>query len=47
MEDVEKYYDEMEYYDYIHAISKTPILKAQHPDFEIAQLGIHAQRGVA
>lgn len=47
MEDVEKYYDEMEYYDYIHAISKTPILKAQHPDFEIAQRGIHAQRGVA
>lgn len=47
MEDVEKYYDEMKYYDYIHAISKTPILKAQHPDFEIAQLGIHAQRGVA
>ena len=47
MEDVEKYYDEMDYYDYIHAISKTPILKAQHPDFEIAQLGIHAQRGVA
>lgn len=47
MEDVEKYYDEMDYYDYIHAISKTPILKAQHPDFEIAQLGTHAQRGVA
>ena len=47
MEDVEKYYDEMDYYDYIHAISKTPILKAQHPDFEIAQRGIHAQRGVA
>lgn len=47
MEDVEKYFDEIEYYDYIHAISKAPILKAQHPDYEIAQLGIHAQRGVA
>lgn len=47
MEDVEKYFDEIEYYDYIHAISKAPILKAQHPDYEMAQLGIHAQRGVA
>ncbi|WP_329905088.1 ammonia-forming cytochrome c nitrite reductase [Porphyromonas pogonae] len=47
MEDAEKYYDESDYYDYIHALSKTPILKAQHPDFEIAQQGIHAQRGVS
>lgn len=47
MEDAETYYDEAEYYDYIHPLSKTPILKAQHPDYEIAQHGIHAQRGVA
>lgn len=47
MEDAEHYYDEAEYYDYIHTLSKTPILKAQHPDFEIAQQGIHAQRGVS
>lgn len=47
MEDAERYYDESNYYDYIHALSRTPILKAQHPDFEIAQQGIHAQRGVA
>lgn len=47
MEDAERYYDEANYYDYIHSLSRTPILKAQHPDFEIAQQGIHAQRGVA
>ena len=47
MEDAERYYDESQYYDYIHSLSRTPILKAQHPDFEIAQQGIHAQRGVA
>ena len=47
MEDAERYYDEADYYDYIHALSRTPILKAQHPDFEIAQQGIHAQRGVS
>lgn len=47
MEDVERYYDESNYYDYIHSLSRTPILKAQHPDFELAQHGIHAQRGVS
>lgn len=47
MEDAERYYDEAEYYDYIHTLSRTPILKAQHPDFEISQHGIHAQRGVS
>lgn len=46
-EDAERYYDESDYYDYIHALSRTPILKAQHPDYELAQQGIHAQRGVA
>lgn len=47
MEDAEAYFDEAEYYDYIHPLSKAPILKAQHPDYEIAQHGIHAQRGVS
>lgn len=47
MEDAEKYYDDAEYYDYIHHLSKTPILKAQHPDYEIWQMGIHGQRGVS
>ena len=47
VEDMEKYYDEMKFTDYTHSLSKTPILKAQHPDYEIAQLGIHGQRGVA
>lgn len=46
-EEIEAYYDEAEFYDYIHALSRTPILKAQHPDYEMAQHGIHAQRGVA
>ena len=47
VEDMEKYYDENEYCDYIHTLSKAPILKAQHPDYEIAQIGIHGQRGVS
>lgn len=47
MADAEKYYDEADYYDYIHPLSKAKILKAQHPDYEVAQMGIHAQRGVS
>lgn len=47
MEDMEAYYDGHKYYDYIHTLSKAPILKAQHPDYEISQMGIHGQRGVS
>lgn len=47
MEDMEKYYDEVQFTDYTHALSKAPILKAQHPDYEIAQMGIHGQRGIS
>ncbi|MDR0938298.1 MAG: ammonia-forming cytochrome c nitrite reductase [Mediterranea sp.] len=47
VEDMEAYYDENKYYDYINKISKAPILKAQHPDYEVAQMGIHGQRGVS
>ena len=46
-EDAEKYYDEIGFYDYIHPLSGTPILKAQHPGYEIALQGIHGQRGVS
>jgi nitrite reductase (cytochrome c-552) len=41
------YYDEIKFTDYVHALSKTPILKAQHPDYEIYSHGIHAYRGVS
>lgn len=47
MEAIEKYYDEIEFTDYTHALSKAPLLKAQHPDYELAQMGIHARRGVS
>ena len=32
--------------DWIHADSKTPMLKAQHPDFEIWTTSVHADAGV-
>lgn len=47
MEAAEAYYDSIKFYDYEHKLSKAHIIKAQHPDFEIFQTGIHAQRGVS
>lgn len=47
VEDMEAYYDNIEFADYTHKLSKTPIIKAQHPDWEIAGMGIHGQRGVS
>ena len=46
VEDIEAYYDEFDYADYTHALSRAPILKAQHPGYETWQMGIHGQRGV-
>lgn len=46
-ENMEAYYDSLHFSDFTHKLSRTPLLKAQHPDFELAQMGIHAQRGVS
>lgn len=44
---MEEYYDEIDHVDWVHALSKTPMLKAQHPDYELFMTGIHAVRGVS
>lgn len=44
---MENYYDTIQFTDFVHKLSRAPIIKAQHPDFEIFELGIHAQRGVS
>lgn len=46
-EDMEKYYDEIGFTDWIHTLSKAPMLKAQHPDYELFMMGPHAQRGLS
>ncbi|MBJ7879271.1 ammonia-forming cytochrome c nitrite reductase [Gelidibacter salicanalis] len=46
-EDMEKYYDDIEFSDWTHTISKAPMLKAQHPDYETYLTGVHADRGVS
>ena len=47
VEDMEEYYDKAEFSDWTHALSKAPMLKAQHPGYEVFMTGIHAERGVS
>ena len=47
VEDMEAYYDEKNFKDWTHKISKAPMLKAQHPGYEVYLTGIHAERGVS
>jgi len=44
---MEKYYDEIDFADWTHKISKAPMLKAQHPGYETYLTGVHADRGVS
>jgi nitrite reductase (cytochrome c-552) len=46
-EDMESYYDSYDFTDWTHALSRAPMLKAQHPDYEIYMTGVHADRGVS
>ena len=41
------YYEANGHKDWIHARSGAPVLKAQHPEFEMYNQGIHARSGVA
>jgi nitrite reductase (cytochrome c-552) len=47
LEEMETYYDNIEFTDWTHALSRAPMLKAQHPDYEIYLTGTHASRGVS
>ena len=44
---MEEYFDKLEFADWTHALSEAPMLKAQHPDYELFMTGIHAIRGVS
>ena len=41
------YYEENGFRDWVHAESGAPVLKAQHPEFEMWNQGVHARSGVA
>lgn len=47
VEQIEDYYNEVGHVDWKHKDSGAPVLKAQHPEFELWSQGIHARSGVA
>ncbi len=47
VDNIEEYYDNMKFSDWTHALSKAPMLKAQHPGYEIYMTSVHAKRGVS
>jgi nitrite reductase (cytochrome c-552) len=42
-----EYFDARDFRDWVHPISQTPIIKAQHPDYELWLTGVHAYRNVS
>ena len=46
VEEILAYYDEAQFKDWTHADTGAPVLKAQHPEFEMWNQGIHARSGV-
>jgi nitrite reductase (cytochrome c-552) len=47
VEEIESYYDEIKFSDWKHGETGAPVLKAQHPEFELWNQGVHARSGVA
>jgi nitrite reductase (cytochrome c-552) len=46
VEEIQAYYDDAQFKDWTHADTGAPALKAQHPEFEMWNQGIHARSGV-
>ena len=46
-EDMEEYYDNIGFKDWTHKLSKAPMLKTQHPGYEVFMTGVHADRGLS
>ncbi len=47
IENIMAYYEEEQFKDWTHKESGAPVLKAQHPEFEMYNQGVHARSGVA
>jgi nitrite reductase (cytochrome c-552) len=47
VDEIMAYYEETGHNDWTHADTGAPVLKAQHPEFEMWNQGIHARSGVA
>jgi nitrite reductase (cytochrome c-552) len=46
-DDISKYYEDADFKDWTHAETGAPMIKIQHPEFEMWSTGIHGQSGVA
>ena len=47
IDNINDYYDEYGFKDWTHKETGAPMLKMQHPEFELYSAGLHAQSGVA
>lgn len=47
IEAIEQYYDALNFSDWSHGETKAPMVKMQHPEFELYSTGVHASAGVA
>lgn len=47
VDDIMAYYDDVKFKDWTHAETGAEVLKAQHPEFELWNQGIHARSGVS
>ena len=47
IENILDYYEEVGFTDFVHAETGAQVLKAQHPEFEMWNQGIHARSGVS
>jgi nitrite reductase (cytochrome c-552) len=47
IDNINDYYDSYGFKDWAHAVTQAPMLKMQHPEFEMYSTGLHAASGVA
>lgn len=47
VDDMERYYDNLDFKDWTHKVSKAPMIKAQHPGYEMWKTGAHGKNGVS
>lgn len=46
-DEILSYYEEVRHKDWVHQVTGAPVLKAQHPEFELYSQGVHARSGVS
>lgn len=46
VDDMEAYYDNIAFADWVNPLSKTPMIKAQHPEYETWRDGVHGKNNV-